>query len=187
MTGLLSSPTILLSSLSKCFFHMAAASSEILREEMREREMWSHQGHQSFKDRIFSTETHTHTEIWQIFVQAPSLFVERRVCGWFLCAACPIGTWGTPAHPVDWVKHRDFLNVTVPGSYFCTSLTFKTNLYNSWQSGKWIDIQFLSCPWNSCADIEVDIVLHCILVSWKDAVNLEGKRNVIYSHLYPLK
>ena len=32
---LLSSPTILLSSLSKCFFHMAAASSEILGEDKR--------------------------------------------------------------------------------------------------------------------------------------------------------
>lgn len=33
--GLLPSPTILLSSISKCFFHMAAASSDILKEDER--------------------------------------------------------------------------------------------------------------------------------------------------------
>lgn len=57
---LLSLPTILLSSLSKCFFHMAAASSEILGEDKRWENIRSHiKVVKAWILNLFHTNTHT--------------------------------------------------------------------------------------------------------------------------------
>lgn len=89
------------------------------------------------KKRIWRTWT------WCISVLAPSGAGEQRACGWFLCAAYPAGTWGTPVHPVDWGKHRDACG----DEWTHSDVSHRQQLMDGWSKwiSDWLDARVL---WN---------------------------------------
>ena len=85
---LLSLPTILLSSLSKCFFHMAAASSEILGEDKRWENIRSHiKVVKAWILNLFHTNTHTHLNLVNFCSVS---FPVRRTLGLRLISVCSL-------------------------------------------------------------------------------------------------